>query len=135
MKLWKGAKKGYTRPLTTPEAIEASASAPTSTKSTKSTKTTKTTKPPAKSTKKPPLPPQMPLRTGLMSPVAMDKYMDAFVKNRQRNDFRVAQNAQDKLFRNFAHAHIRAQTVADPDFHMRYFPAFAELPIPIGPHT
>jgi hypothetical protein len=133
MKLWKGARKPLTkRPPTTAEAIEAAASAPTPRPP---PKPTPKPVPPAMErvfpTKKPPpTPAKMPKRTGLMTPKDMDKHIEAWGKNRQRNDFRNAQLGEDKLLRNFAHAHVQASTTADPNFHLRYFPAFADLPIP-----
>jgi len=134
MKLWKGARKPLTkRPPTTAEAIEASASAPTPRPP---PKPTPKPVPPAMErvfpTKKPPPTPatKMPKRAGLMLPKEMDKHIEAWGSNRQRNDFRNAQLGEDKLLRNFAHAHVQASTVADPNFHLRYFPAFADLPIP-----
>lgn len=73
--------------------------------------------------------PQLPKSLGLDGKL-MDAHLEQAAKLRARNDARVARNARDSMLRQFATAHLAAQTKANPRLAGAYFPSFTELPIP-----
>jgi hypothetical protein len=71
-------------------------------------------------------------RAGI-DPSALNTYLDKISKAKARHDHRVALNAQDTHLRNFGNAHLRAQTIANPNLAQAYFPGIADLPMPRPP--